>query len=120
MPLKNVFNAYKTGNLRDVEEKLALLPPDYGKAILESLALLSLHDQRVDVLKLCLDRGFEYQYYWTNAANEYEEENPDSEIATLLQQSEFRKFRPWPERSSSQETDPAEAFDEGGSYPVDW
>jgi hypothetical protein len=118
--LKNVFQAYKVGSAEDVEKKLALIPSSYARCLLESLALLSLQDQRLDVLKLCLDRGFQYQYYFVDAANDYEEEKPDSEIARILQASDFRREWPWPERSSSQETDPAEAFDEGGSYPVNW
>ena len=88
------------------------------------MAVLALKDQRADVLKLCLNRGITYQYHFVDAANDFERDNPDSEMCKVLQESEFRKMwlRPIPKepRAEGEETPPWEAFDYGWSHPVDW
>ena len=98
------------------------------KRATESLAALALTDQRSDVLKFCLDRGFVYNGYFIDAANNFEKAYADSDISKILQASRFRQMWPWPKpkkdlkenSNSSEETDPAEVFDYGGEYEVDW
>jgi hypothetical protein len=98
------------------------------KKATECLAAVALVDRRPDLLKFCLDREFATSGWFLDAANSFEEGNAGSDISKVLQASEFRQKWPLPkpEKHSrengdpGEETDPAEAFDEGGEYPVDW
>jgi hypothetical protein len=134
-PIKDIFMTYHSGEFGDIKDKLELFEADEGgeearyvaRKVTASLAQLALQDRRADVLKLCLDRGFTYENYFIDAANNLERDNPDSEICEVLQESDFRKMWPWPipkeegeEGEEGEETPPWEAFDYGGSHPVDW
>jgi len=123
-PFKGVFIAYRTGNVNDIQGKLDLLTREDANRVTLSLAVLALKDRNPDILKVCLDRGFTHAGYFIDAANDFEKEEVDLEVCKVLQASKFRKAWPWPipknEHDSGEETDPAEAFDYGGEYEVDW
>ena len=104
----------------------ALEKEDRNRAT-ESLTALAWTDRRPDILKLCLDREFTYNGWFIDAADSFErdEANANSNIAKILQASNFR--RKWPLTKSKgandenvEEDDPAAIFDEGGEYEVDW
>jgi len=128
-PLENVFRTYRSGNVDEIAEKLETLNEEDKKKATESLAALALTDRKPNILKFCLDRGFEYTAWFRDAANSFEEDdaNADSDIVEVLQASNFREKWPWPkpeivreEHDEGEETDPAEVFDEGGEYEVIW
>lgn len=79
-PLHDVFLAYRTGNVNDIEGKLDILGEKGAERIKESLAVLALNDRNSAVLKVCLDREFTYQGYFIDAANKFEKENVDPEV----------------------------------------
>jgi hypothetical protein len=126
-PLLDVFVTYRTGDVKVIEEKLDLLGEKAAQRIASSLAVLALNDRNPDILKVCLDREFTYHNYFIDVANKFEKENIDPEVCNVLQASKFRQMWPWPipkedddENDDDEETDPAEAFDYGGEYEVDW
>jgi hypothetical protein len=115
---------YYSSHARDIKDKPERLKAQEAHKFTASLAVLALGDRRADVLELCLDRGFTYENYFIDGANDFERDNPDSEVCKVLQESDFRKRWPWPTpkepRAEGEETPPWEAFDYGGSHPVDW
>ena len=84
-------------------------------------------DRRSDILKLCLDQGFAYEYSFEDAANRVNASD-DPETFKVLEESEFLKLYPWRaprdeedvEEESDGEKDPSEVFDVGGRLPINW
>jgi len=70
-----------------------------------------------------------YNYAFEDLANEVQWEGKDPDIDKILNESQFRQLiplKPKPQRTEESEhaqssgTPPWEAYDEGGSHPVDW
>ena len=70
-----------------------------------------------------------YNYAFEDLANEVQWEGKDPEIDQILNDSKFREYIPLKAKPAGKEdsnhnavgdTPPWEAYDEGGSHPVDW
>jgi hypothetical protein len=118
---------YRSGDADEIAKTLKALEKEDRNKATESLAALALTDRKPDILKLCLDSEFTYNGWFIDAANSFErdEANATSEIAKILQASNFRRKWPLtnPQGANDQnvdEDDPAAIFDEGGEYEVQW
>jgi len=88
------------------------------------------------------DGGFAYSHYFTDTADKFQDINDDPETFKVLQESKMHKMRPWWNRkgkatskknedekngnmgedkeTDEEDYDPAEVFDYGGEYEVEW
>jgi len=103
--------------------------PGYGAALTQSLALIALHDRRVEVLKLCLTN----KEVWKSDIFRLEAERTDrsrsSEVSKVLEESRssvaggsasVAKDNGQSSRTAADRIRRAAMFDEGGEYPVKW
>jgi hypothetical protein len=93
-PLKDVLMAYHQGNDNEVKAQLSQLDEQHARYLRESLATAALEDNRPEILKLCLDGGFIYRFYFKRAADRVEERGDEPELCKVLDESQFRKTRP--------------------------
>jgi hypothetical protein len=124
IPFKEAFKVYFDSGVNELHEKLSLLRAADARNVRNSLALLALRDQRADILKYCLDQGFNWNGCFVDAANNFERTNEHTEITKILHDSKFRQDWPWPihkrQKIEGEESGPAEDFDYGGEYEVNW
>jgi hypothetical protein len=93
-PIENVFTAYRTGDVDEVQASMARLSDEHATLVRKSLSMLALQDRRAGVLKLCLDQGgFAYEHYFEDAANQVSE-SEDPETFEVLENSRFRQIYP--------------------------
>ncbi|KAF2673834.1 hypothetical protein BT63DRAFT_437435 [Microthyrium microscopicum] len=124
VPFKKAFKAYFDRDMKELHDQISLLRPADAKSVRSSLAIIALRDERADVVKYCLDEGFNWNSWFLDAANSYEKINKKTDITKILHESQFRVDWPWPipkpKRSAKKGEIDFAAFDYGGRYAVNW
>ena len=120
-PLEDVFLAYRDESPVEVMIKIEALEDRLQRDIVKSVAAVALRDRRHKVLKLCLDRGFTYEYYFEDAAN-LVSEMKSPKTYQVIEESDFRKENPRRIRRHGKtrpvKPEPSGAFDKWGSISM--
>ncbi|KAH8667476.1 hypothetical protein BGZ60DRAFT_409339 [Tricladium varicosporioides] len=119
-PFKEVFAAYRTGDIPEIKAKLDKLNEEHAGYARESLAMLALQDRRSKVLKFCFDEGFTFHGFFIDASNEFQNANNDPDTFKVLEESKMRELYPRCPPSVEDNKPPEKDFDEGGDYEVSW